>query len=194
MIISHRHRFIYFGPPKTGSTSLATFFIEHFEGEYCYRPECDPTPDRFVTSSGRAQHQIILPLEFADYLTVLSVRNPYTRLFSMYSFFRERHPVKTIEEYFPHAQPPVTQELNHDLSGCAPMRIDQILRVETLQADVNLLPFVGEPITVPHENKSPALFIPMTNQIIDFVNTLYRSDFEAFGYTPLPCFHSYRPG
>ena len=183
MIISHTHRFIYFGPPRTGSTSLTTLFVDRFDGEYSYRSDCDLAPGRFETLSGLAQHQIILPLEYVDYLTVLSVRNPYARFLSMFSFFRKRTGIETIEEYFPHAQPPISLELKHTPPGCAPIRIDRIIRVESLHADVNALPFVREPVELPHERKTQSELMPLTRQIVDFVNNVYRADFETFSYS-----------
>jgi len=110
------------------------------------------------------------------------VRNPYRRFLSMYTFFRKRRQVESIEGYFPFAEPPIAQELAHVPMGCVPIRVDRIIRVETLLDDVNALPFVKEPVQIPHERQSNASSLPMTNQIIEFVNNFYRADFEAFGY------------
>lgn len=182
MIITHTHRFIYLGPPRTGSTSLTNFFKEHYGGEHFYRPEYDWAPHRFQTLSGKAQHQLILPVEYSDYLTVLSVRNPYTRFLSMYTFFKTRYQVSTVESYFRHAEPPITEELDRQFPGCAPMRIDCIVRLESLEADVNALPFIKTRVQIPHERKTDATSLPLTLSVIDFVNRFYRSDFAAFGY------------
>ena len=183
MLISHTHKFIYFGPPRTGSTSLCSVFKSQFDGEYHYRPELDPRPERFMTATGRAQHQICLPTEWRDYLTILSVRNPYTRFLSLFALFGHRHGCKTPADYYAKVEPPVCDELDATYAGCVPTRVDKIIRLETIQEDFNALPFVGPEVIIPHEAESRD-FVTMTPDIRDFVNETYARDFERFEYQP----------
>jgi hypothetical protein len=174
MIVSHGHRFVYFGPPRTGSTTLSRLFVMRFGGEYDYRPQCDPNPARFLTDVGRAQHQIVLPAEFADYLTVLSVREPFARFRSLSALFGPRHGCRTVEDYFAWAEPPIAREVGE-------IRIDRVIRLESINADVNALPFVAAPVDLWHERRGPEL-PPLSGDARKFVAEFYRADFERFGY------------
>jgi hypothetical protein len=182
MIISHQHRFIYFGPPRTGSSSLSKLFVEQFNAEVLFRPECDTNSGRFLTELGRAQHQICLPAAFSNYLTILSVRDPYSRFLSMYAFFKARHGCQSIREYFSFAHPPVTQELEHKCPHCVAVRVDHVIRLDNLQQDVDGLPFIVSHVKVPHENESAQPLHPLTDEVIQFVERFYSQDFLTFGY------------
>ncbi len=65
MIISHTHKFVYIGIPRTGSKSMNHWLTEHFDGKWC-----------------AGHHSVDVPPEGKDYLIFTMVRNPYNRAFS----------------------------------------------------------------------------------------------------------------
>jgi len=73
MIVSHRWRFVYIGPPKTASTALHRWLSQP---AFCARRW---TPDR------RDQHSIQIPKEARGYVVFASVRNPFDRAVSLWA-------------------------------------------------------------------------------------------------------------
>jgi len=62
MHVSHKHRFIYIGIPRTGSKSMYRWLSENYESENL-----------------GGHHDFIVSDEFRDYLVFTVVRNPYDR-------------------------------------------------------------------------------------------------------------------
>ena len=76
MIISDKFKFVYVDVPKTGSVSFERSFRENFSGKTVY-------PNH---SKKLSKHCREIPEHAKDYTTVVSVRNPYTRAISLYSY------------------------------------------------------------------------------------------------------------
>lgn len=83
MIISHRHRFIFFSMPKTGSESLRALFAPLQEEDV---PDWrNRTP--FYSHMPPAEAQAAFAAkgwDFARYARISCMRNPYPRLVSLY--------------------------------------------------------------------------------------------------------------
>lgn len=62
MIISHTHKYVYVGIPRTGSKSMNHWLCEYFEGQ-----------------NHAGHHDYEVPEKAADYLKFTIVRNPYDR-------------------------------------------------------------------------------------------------------------------
>ncbi len=73
MIISHRCRFVYLGPPKAASTAL-----HHWLSQPAF---CD---ERWSPVK-QDQHSILIPPGCEDYFTFASVRNPFDRCVSLWA-------------------------------------------------------------------------------------------------------------
>src|SRR4051812_32524350 len=84
MVISHKYKFIYFAPVRTASTSLWCLLRDNFEAE-------EMGVDKWK------RHETFLPKDYESYFTFMSVRNPYTRYVSSYSFFSKQQ--MSIEEW-----------------------------------------------------------------------------------------------
>jgi hypothetical protein len=62
VILSHKHRYVYIGIPRTGSKSMNSWLMEHLDGVWY-----------------RGHHDYVVPQEAAGYLVFTIVRNPYDR-------------------------------------------------------------------------------------------------------------------
>jgi hypothetical protein len=81
MIVLREQRAVYFGPPKTGSTSMAKFLQEELSGIPLVHPKDHPSKHpRF------AQHSRYLPCEYKDHFKFATVRNPYSLMISRFRF------------------------------------------------------------------------------------------------------------
>ncbi|MEM7125539.1 MAG: hypothetical protein AAF702_04380 [Chloroflexota bacterium] len=65
MIISHKHRYVYIGIPRTASKSTSRWLVEHYDGEWV-----------------GFHHEWRVPEKAFDYLIFTVVRNPYERMAS----------------------------------------------------------------------------------------------------------------
>ena len=65
MHISHKHRFVYIGIPRTGSRSMFQWLSDNYQSENL-----------------GGHHDCNVPEEFSDYLVFTVVRNPYDRMVS----------------------------------------------------------------------------------------------------------------
>lgn len=179
MVISHEYRFIYFAPRKTGSTSIYVTLNEKFGAE----------------EVEKRRHEMVLPKKFEDYVTFMSVRNPYSRFLSLYNFFygKSDHSgchYDTIEKrsgvlgkdeewryksmYDEFHTPP--------RKGCVPIRVDHLVHLETLDRDFNQLPFVTDRVDMPHFTMSIKRECRLHGLVHQRVRRFYAKDFEFFGY------------
>ena len=167
MIVSHKHKFVYFAPVKTASTSIHKA-LEQFDIQI------------YHTSSKEnwARHQMYFPHEIREYFTFVSVRNPYHRFLSMYNHFSKED--ETIEEYSYGNDNRKSSIFDEVLSKMIP--INAILRTETLEKDFNNLPFVKNYTHLTHENVSNKKLNRLSEYAIDYVNRKYHLDFLLFSY------------
>ena len=67
MIISHKHKFIYLAPPRTGSITVTLYLLDYFGAELGLK-------------RGRPNKDACrVPVEFKDYFKFATIRNPYFR-------------------------------------------------------------------------------------------------------------------
>lgn len=79
MYISHKYKFIYFGPTKVASNCVALICMDIFEAEKIKPPEVF---DGYCWD----HHSIFLPKEYKHYFIFSSVRNPFIRELSKYNY------------------------------------------------------------------------------------------------------------
>jgi hypothetical protein len=168
MIISHEHKFIYFAPMKTATTSIISFLRSNFGAE---------------DVGGR--HDCFLPKEWEHYFTFASVRNPFHRALSGWVYFElQKNPSprkKPIEQWV------VTPWFKPMVECLSEVRVDAVVHVESLKEDLMSLPFVQRDIELPCLNCSdyePATQFVFSPQLADIIRCKYRKDFEMFGYNP----------
>jgi len=190
MILSHKHRFLYVGLPRAGSTSLHRFFD---------RPQWEIDPHW-----AKYQHAAEVPEGCENYLRWTCVRNPYSRLVSLWQFSNVNLELVphgraiTLPEYLnwisalpddtPHCfwSWPMTRYLRWVLP------VDRVLRLETLAHDIRSLAFVPPDAAVPHVNDffhthGGKSYGSMTDHVTPEIEAqiweMFRADFEVFGYS-----------
>jgi len=136
MIISHRWRFVYVGPPKTASTTL-----HHWLSQPAF---CDErwTPDR------QDQHSVVIPPEVQDYFTFASVRDPLDRVISLWAHSQSPASLAggwvwpmNFEEFVLEFQPQASWFYRLSQAELlAPVRLDAVVRFERLEQDLFRLP------------------------------------------------------
>ena len=185
MLISHKHRFIYIAPVRTGTTSIAQVLEQHFEAVIFQEMlfGVDPFP----------RHDHGLPKQYEDYFVFCSTRNPYTRAISSYNWINRTmiDPVPTSEVM---VDPPILRSVcatvfdNVVQNNCVPMRLDAFIKLEYLERDFQQLPFVDRYYAFPRENVSTKIIADLSELEINYVKKHYLRDFEYFGYNLTPYF------
>jgi hypothetical protein len=210
VVISHRHRYLYFVVPKSASATV--------------RQSLAPYTDVGYPVTKGVQHQTIrqflasphAPLFGQGYLRFTFVRNPYDRLYSGYvqdryaasqspRWQRAKEPIfkaigddfnRYMLEYVRHADRaeawdwicfcPMHEFAWHD-GECV---LDFVGRAETVEASLaELSRRLQVPITKAADanvNVAPGEALKYLDRYdratLELVNTLYREDFERFGY------------
>lgn len=170
MVVSHEHKFVYYAPPKTGTTSTEDILENRFGSVLVGN-----TPNRSL------RHQVYYLEELKDYFAFVSVRNPFSRLISAYNY--SSRPDESLHDWMQGITPdPIAESLFFNGRS---LRIDAIIRMESLQEDFNRLPFVKEKVVLPFLNmvkKSKIRSLPRV--AMNFVRKRYYYDFKIFGYDP----------
>lgn len=137
---------------------------------------------------------MVFPKEYEYYTTFVTVRNPYSRFLSIYNFYAPegmgvwefiRNPRNRFKKM------PIAKLLaQRPIPGSLRVRIDYVLKVESLKEDFSNLPFVMREYDIPKYNLNTNKRITSyTPSIAAWVRNHYRKDFERFGYDPndVPC-------
>ena len=190
MFYSEKHKFVYLAIPKTGSTSIRRILR-----------------DRFDAVCLRDGHDNVIPPEFKNYFTFTCVRNPFHRIVSSYfHVHRKTNQIIPVDQCWSkfhmvsmckylrttyrldHYAYPQDEE-DQFIVGNEHTRLDQAIKLESLEEDFAKLPFVTERINFPNENtvqrqillgNNKPLRIP--SELIAEIPTRYHEDFERFGY------------
>lgn len=214
MVISHRHRYLYFVTPKCASATVRTSL-------------CDLTDLGYPVTKGLPQHQTIAQflagphasLFDAGYFRFTFVRNPYDRLYSGYAQDRVvagRNPKwQKVKEH-------IFREIGDDFNRYVsehvryarrlddwewicfwPMHafafvdgecmLDWIGRAESVESDLTILSSrLGVEIVKAEDRNvhtppsaDPKYIDRYDRATIEIVNDLYREDFQRFGYERL---------
>lgn len=209
MVINHDRKWIYVGPPKTGSTTI-TYLLTDGNDWYIKTP----LPyARFGGIKHRGQHCMDIPAECAEYRIIASARDPYQRAVSLWWHWncesqrpQARRPWLSFEDFLQrvadaHKEPEVG-EVGMDAFFSFTIarwlkwipRVDVFIRQEHLAEDLNGLG-LAEPIEVPRKNRAPQIrmgdrtilrrqdwwsyYSPRT---IELVRAWAHADFESLGY------------
>ena len=205
LIISHRHRFIFFAQPRTGGHSIRAALQPHLGPEDWQQQALTaqlrlPVPKLAAIGHGHIalrQVQACLPERlWRDYFKFTVVRNPYDRFVSVCAFLQRDNPLFPGNEMFflrdaiqrksvrrrTLMRPQV--ELLQDASGRLGM--DHIGRYETLDESFSqACRLAGLPeLELPRVNASrhPAWRACYDAPLLEAVRAFYRRDFELLGY------------
>ena len=204
MIISHRHRFIFFAVPRTATHAIRTALRPGL-GDTDWQQQSltevvrIPVPALARIGHGHVsfrQIQACLPEEAAGYFKFAVVRNPYDRFVSACAMLNKRNPTYLGNETafmkralgFPRFRArvlvrPQWQMLADDADE---LRMDFVGRYETLQQSFDeVCRLIGLPAaTLEPSNASEHGVFPSyyDDELLRRVTDLYREDFRYFGY------------
>lgn len=205
MIISHKHKFIFFAIPKTGTHSirfalrpyLADEDEEHVSLFHNARLKIDDFKDR---ANGHMSVQEIRPYitdkVWNTYFKFCFVRNPWDRFVSTV-FFKNEHVQKEDKYAFPLMKYTIDKETNNTsffyqpqttylVNDAGNLAMDFIGRTENMQADYET---ICSRLNIPcqqleHKNTSQhrKYHAYYDDELKDKVGSLYQQDIENFGY------------
>lgn len=156
MIVSHRWRFVYIGPPKTASTALHRWLSQP---AFC--------PKRW-TADRQDQHSIVIPKEARGYFVFASIRNPFDRAVSLWAHSQTQPSLQaddcypmSFDEFVLEYQPRASWFYRVSQSELlAPVRLDAVVRFDRLEEDLHRLP----PIAAAVEGGTPLEPLPRLNE------------------------------
>ena len=200
MIVSHKYRFVYMPPGKTGTQSIhsalnldkinAEAFVWGIdEGSWKYQ---EPFNGEHII---KEKHKCHLPEELEEYYIFASVRHPCARQISRYLHGKNKSKAcPSQKEFEVFNSSPSTHKrscyrllhLNDDYvppKGCIPFHISHFIKIETIDKDFCDLPFVTHKIKLPHNNKSyfPEVKLHFTTEMTKHLWDV-SEDFEFFNY------------
>ena len=184
-----RHKLIYIDPLKTGSQSLDKFWKAH-GGQYL----------RYSSKLDKHRRHIREP-RLQDYRLCASVRNPYTRAYSLWNMDRIKkinpHNMRlgNFMEYMEDvvnlcSKYPDSDELNiYRYYSCSqylsPFDIadNHIIRMENMAEDVKNMGFAPKDIVVRNRGRYKQTWKDVSNDLLmGLINVWAYGDFEKYGY------------
>lgn len=164
MILNHKKKWIYIGPPKTASTSISYLLTD---GKFNINDFSQILSSNFEGIEINGQHTPWPPnklsSEYDDYIVFISVRNPFARIVSLYDHWKYGQNYsnelcskeKTFEEF-------MYLVLNKNLSNDGffhttitdwVSRYDFFIKQENLQNDLKMLNIHSVDFSVPVINE-----------------------------------------
>lgn len=204
MIVQHAARWLYIGPPKTGSTTLHTELQRPRFGGAMAQPG--------------VQHDVLPPKGCEDYFKFATVRSPYHRATSLYWHFLTD--IRAAEAEASKVSPAYNMPFRTDLYSFEqfmelmisdrlpfePLRnaffrntltwwlravkLDAIIRLENLEDAFKALPIWHDKDNTPNFGRYNSVGTPgwrfmMNPTVIHLVEIWAGEDFEKFGYAKL---------
>ena len=211
MIISHRHRFIFFHNPVTGSDALRRYLdawsdepVVDFKVRMPDQPFYHYMPPQEAESTFRKQGW-----HFESYARITCVRNPYTRLPALFERIKTLDPIWRIRAAFRLSLPNFDQwltQIHPNGSGGqgSPSQVwrrfgawsatewcaDRITHVVPIEQVARLMPPILRQLDIPRPEDPHILSAPETQVMrlsdpaTKLIATTYAADISAFGYGP----------
>ena len=193
-------KLVYIKLPRTGSSTLKTFFGEKNIEYYGGRDMAFWGKSRFHLKSNTSPHLYRCVFNFIgkeindEIYTISSIRNPYSRAVSMFKHFSWNQ-VGTFKEFciaiqkekYPSACAKWhSSSLTEHITCGDKLMVDCVIRLENLQEDSNT---VCDKIGIrqeqlPHKNKSKHKYYTeyYDDETKQIIAEIYAKDIEYFGY------------
>lgn len=193
MLIDHNLKLAFVAVPKTGSTSIHYALLSATDEEFEFKSEA---PELFHLCA--RDLQLIVGVEAVkSYFSFAVVRNPYDRLVSLYSDFKQSRGLIEAEDFSKFVRNQLEESWIDDVhfqpqsfftSHHGELLLDRIYRfeagLEVVLDDIGRR-FSFRSYELGHSRKSDrvdwrAYFHDQA--VIDVTNRLYAEDFDTFGY------------
>lgn len=208
MIVSHKHRFIFFAVPKTGTHAVREALRAHlgeedWEQQVLFGRQTLPIPQLAAIRHGHISVQQLRPhlpaARWDEYFKFGFVRNPFDRFVST-CFFLQRDNPAFAGTAVPFMKRAITRERFRNrilvipqsrlLTGAdGEVGLDFVGRYESIQNSFDeICKRIGIPTaTLPKKNvsKHKPYSDYYDDQLAAAVGEFYRTDLELFGYRPL---------
>ena len=205
MIVSHKHRFIFFAQPRTGTHAVRAALQPHLDADDWQQQALTETLSLPILDLARIGHghislqqaQTSLPSEILrQYFKFAIVRNPYDRYVSICTFMNKHNPgyagretafmnVALTRPRF-RRRVMVRPQVALLANGDGTVGMDFVGRYERLQQSFDrVCERIGiPPSRLPHLNASRHADYGSyyDKALLNRVNDFYRADFEQFGY------------
>lgn len=204
MIVSHRHRFIFFAVPRTGTHAIRTALApllgdDDWQQQSLTEVVRSPVPDLARIGHGHIslrQAQAFLPAETRDYFKFAFVRNPHDRFVSACAMLNKRNPgyrgaetafMKRALAFARFRQRILIRPQVEMLAASnGSIGMDFVGRFETLQESfAEACRRIGiAAVDLEHSNASAhgVYTTYYDDELLARITDLYRRDFDEFGY------------
>lgn len=206
MIISHKHRYVFFAIPKTGTHAVRQALREQLGDEDVeqvglFVQKRFPYPEFRDIQHGHLSAMQIRPVlgdeVFSSYRKFAFVRNPFDRFVSYCAFMArttphfDNEPLRYMKYIIRDARPTnhILFQPQHtfvvDRDGV--LQLDMIGRTETMQQSYDeicaKLGFPSAPLEKVNTSRRRAYQEYYDSELVSMVSDLYRKDLDMFGYT-----------
>lgn len=175
---SEKYNCFWIAPPRTGTRGLCQ--ILNFLGFH------HKTKPLMLIPSFNFTHELPPPEIVGNSETLISVRNPYGRLFSIYKNFFFLGKKTTFEDYVKNIFP---THLNHHVFGYFHFKPTYFVRLENQYDDLQKIPFVKKTfkdnqlkLLTSHSKELDNWEVEYTEEMKDIVFKYLKNQFEMFGY------------
>ncbi len=209
MIVSHRHRFIFFAVPRTATHAIRAALAEDLGAEDWQQEALAtgarlPIPELAHLGHGHIgwrQAQSALPDAVQGYFKFAFVRDPFDRFVSVCAMLNKRNPgYRGAERRFMkralqvprfRARVLVRPQACMLIDSAHRLGMDCVGRYETLQRDFDevcdRLGLAPRPLPLANVAEHAAYRTVYDAELEQLVADFYRVDFELFGYRPTLC-------
>lgn len=205
MIISHKHQFIFFAVPKTGTHSIRQALRPHLDSAdeeqvRLFEQRSFSQPELKAVGHGHLSVEQVRPVlgpeTFDRYFKFAFVRNPWDRFISFCAFISrasghfEQDPHSFMARMI-HSPPPLQQMLYQPQSALliqqdGQLAMDFVGRVEAMERDYKLicerLELEPRPLEQVNSSRHRPYADYYNSQLRDLVGRKFRQDIEMFGY------------
>ena len=204
MIVSHRHRFIFFAVPRTGTHAIRAALgpllgDDDWQQQSLTEVVRSPVPDLARIGHGHislGQARACLPTETRDYFKFAFVRNPYDRFVSACAMLNKRNPgyrgretafmkrALTVPRFRQRVL--VRPQVDMLVDETGEVGMDYVGRYETLQQcfgeacrQIGIAEIDLERSNVSEHDEYASYY---DDELLANVTAFYRHDFEVLGY------------
>jgi len=191
VIISKKHKYVCFLPPKTGTSSMIHLLKKYYDGVLW-----EDWGKLGMKKRKVPRHFSCLLEEMQHYFVFSTVRNPYSHEISRFRFRKEKGFMAaetTFDDWINcmdswRSIASMTRYGEKPIPGCVKVRLDYFVKLENFESDFRNLPFVKDMIkNIPHRRHNKDYPYPIIKQWhLEKIYKVRKVDFDLFDYPKEP--------